>query len=62
MKKVLLLAGLAVFVLSTSCKKEYTCKYTTGTSATYSEKDYNEAQINALKAGCELVGGTWSSK
>lgn len=61
MKKVLFI-GLAMLAL-TSCKKEYTCTYSGGvSSATYSEKDYTSAQIDALKTVCTSSGGTWATK
>lgn len=61
MKKVLFL-GLALLALA-SCKKEYTCTYDGGiSSATYSEKDYTSAQMDALKSVCTAAGGTWAAK
>ena len=60
MKKVLFV-GLALLAL-TSCKKEYTCTYTGGSTMTYSEKDYTSAQMDALKSVCTMGGGTWASK
>ena len=59
MKKVLF-AALAVLALA-SCKKEYTCTIS-GVSVTYSEENYTDAQIDAIKTSCELGGGTWKTK
>ena len=60
MKKVVF-AALAVLALA-SCKKEYTCTINGVSSATYSEKNYTSAQMDALKTTCELAGGTWKAK
>lgn len=65
MKKVLGVAAFAVLgvVALSSCKKDYTCSWTSG-GATYSQEytGLNKASADAQEINCKNVGGTWSAK
>lgn len=65
MKKVLAIGGFAVLgvVALSSCKKDYTCTYTSGstsTSETYT--GLSKTQAEAQETNCKFFGGTWEKK
>ncbi|MFA5574098.1 MAG: hypothetical protein WC994_03475 [Brumimicrobium sp.] len=60
MKKVMLLVVLFGGLALVSCKKEYTCTFANGATTTMNDKDHSQAEIDALKASCDLLDGTWS--
>lgn len=65
MKKYLLCFGIVgVMILSTSCKKCYTCKWTSFGSTKTSEHcndDFSQDQLDALMADCFAKNGTWTA-
>lgn len=65
MKKGLVLSAFAVFgVLAlSSCKKDYTCSWTSG-DETYSQTytGLSKSEAEAQEVNCKFVGGTWAKK
>lgn len=65
MKKGLVLSAFAVFgVLAlSSCKKDYTCSFTSNGSTVSTEyTGLTKAQAEAQETNCKFVGGTWAKK
>lgn len=62
MKKLFLFGCVAVLGAAalTSCKKDYTCTFSDGTTTTYSKM--GKTQAAAQETNCVFVGGTWSKK
>lgn len=62
--KKLFVFGFVAFIGAaslTSCKKDYKCTYSDGTSEqTYSK--LNKAEASTAETACKLGGGTWSKK
>lgn len=64
MKKLFGFLAIAGLFVTTSCSKTYTCSGSgvpTLDGIEYSENDYTESQLDAIRISCELAGGTWSS-
>jgi hypothetical protein len=62
MKKLFVYGCVAVLGTAAlaSCKKDYTCTDSDGTTITYSKLSKTEA--TAAESGCALIGGTWKKK
>lgn len=62
MKKLFLYGCVAVLGAASlaSCKKDYACTFSDGSSTTYSK--LSKTQAKAQETNCVFVGGTWSKK
>lgn len=65
MKKLIALGAFAVLGVAalTSCKKDYTCTYTSnGVSTSQDYTGLNKAEAETAETQCQLLGGVWEKK
>lgn len=65
MKKVLFFGLILAATATVSCSKEYKCENADtpiAWGATYSEDDFSDSELDAVKATCEADNGDWTAQ